>query len=647
MPTNGEHRGVAANSAPAVNLVVGTSTRSVRRALDDLGAPAGTQFVLADPLAEHLASIAERKGFVRREVPPLATGEREDLLREYVESMARLAAANRQRSAVWWLTDIASKNRFRSPLPTHLTILVRTIAACSMVRPVDRELCVLGISWPVAAALRNLGPDCVLREPPVGGGKRLARRVGAMTREALGLARGAFASTRRILEARRRDSEPARTVPRREAWILQTFAYPSSFTSDGEFQDPFMGRLAEFLRARLPAGTALQLVALGLGDRRECSRQMARTGSPAPLERFMRPSDPWRCLVTLAVGRLRGFAIPSGLTFAGTDIAPLVRELLRQGGGHVPLFQALYEVAGRRIATRYDVVGCTMTYEGNPWERALTRGIRERCDRAVVIGYQHSVVPQAAAGVFTGNDEGGTLEEPDLVLTTGIEATKILQRYRQSGPGVQTAGALRYSYLRRVSRPPSHDGRPVARILVALEGVPEVVSLVKYAIEQATMNPGVEFRIRAHPVFPLDRLLSLIHLRASQLPSNVVESTGGPVVADVDESDLVLYWGTTVAVEAVHRGVPVVHYDRGDFLSYDPLFDLTALKWDASRGIDLVTILGQVDSLPPDERRNREALARQYVDRYFCAGDDEALAGFLPRSMDDPPGAESRLQKPK
>jgi hypothetical protein len=164
---------------------------------------------------------------------------------------------------------------------------------------------------------------------------------------------------------------------------------------------------------------------------------------------------------------------------------------------------------------------------------------------------------------------------------------------------------------------------------VVLEGVKAVLPLVKYVLSNAPKCGNVKFRIRAHPVLSFERLLSFLG-RDVEIYENVEVSHGRSIMEDIEDCDAVLYWGTTVALEALMLGRPVIHFDRGDLLSYDPLFELDAFKWRVSDGTDLTSILGAIRDLPDEEYCMLQGRARRYVMDYFRQADDYSMSQFLP-----------------
>lgn len=571
----------------------------------------------------------------RGPLPARARGDgpvlRKVFLEDYMALLDALAEAN-GRDLHWWATDLASKNRFTSPLLPLLNVFARCLAAARSAAAEGAPLVLAGVPWPVilalkAAADRN-GWDLRVVEGPLS-------RLGARLRGQWQAARLLLSHLRAALRRVRRPKPPLpggwteALTGRRPAYLVKSFVYCHSIRPDGSFDDPFFGPLAGFLKGNLDAVVLSLVEDFEADDWRNCVRDEV-----LPVDFWLSAGDVWRGFFEVALGRVfRPFRVPDGLVFLGADVTALVRECLASGGWRIQLLQYLHRFVGRRIAGSCRLVGLAQTFEGNPWERMLLAGIREASAEVPSFGYQHSVVPQAAAGVFVTQSEARLCPLPDSILTTGRIPAEIVRRYgRLPATRVRPCCALRYDYLSRqegalAARKP---GEPFC-VLVALEGVWEVLPLVEYVLNEAPRCPGVVFRIRAHPILQLSRYLAALS-RGLDPSGNVEESAGGPVSGDVGVCDAVLYWGTTMALEALMLGKPLIHFDRGDLPSFDPLFEFTAFKWTVSAQQAFLPVLDAIRGLAAEETAGRASSGREYIRAYFHPVSDEAMRLFLPEA---------------
>lgn len=515
-----------------------------------------------------------------------------DTLEEYLRVVDALGRENGQ-DPLWWATDAASKNRVRSPLLWLLTPGAHPAQGCGR-----------------AGALRTLATEY--------------RRLLARIRQA-----------RRLFPLALRPAATGQPVS-----LVKTFAYPSSFGPAG-FSDPFFPGLAEHLHDQLGQGRRVLTVCMDFDDSGEVKQRMADLADPdlLPMEAFLTPADATRAALTILRRLLRpGFHVPSPLSVQGRDVGRDVAQALRPGAGGLPLDQYTHRLAAAAIGQAHNVTHCVLTYEGNPWERMFVFGLRQARPGVEVVGSQHSVVPQAAAGVFPGKAEMELCPLPDRVLTTGQVTADIILRHSHWPASRVLAGcSLRYGALHTLPQAPACGG-PVRRVLVAPEGLDEAVDMVGYALRQSRLCPEVRFTIRTHPVLHLDVFLARLGLDLESFP-NVERSRLARVDEDLAQCEAVLYWGSTVCMEALMMGVPVIHFDRGDRPSYDPLFEGCTFQWLVDRDTPLAGVLAELAGLTGPERTRRAGQALDYVTRYFHPVTPARLALFSPAAQ---PGGEAR-----
>jgi len=417
-------------------------------------------------------------------------------------------------------------------------------------------------------------------------------------------------------------------------YLIKSFVYPDSFKDDRNYQDPFFGNLAYYLSEQLGAAVKVITIALGFANKRYCYEKMntLKGAMVVPFETMLRYTDVAKGLSSLAWMLIaKPFKVKEKVEFLGHDISGLLRELLASGGWRIPFDQYIYCYAGERLAQKHRLVACALTHENNPWERAFISGIRKINPGTRIIGYQHSVIPQAAANMFQSQREIGKISAPDVVLTTGKVPANILQKYGAfPEERIKVSCGLRYNYLDEIQSQTGHrsDARNKTRILVALCGVIETFPLVRYVINQARLHRELEFVIRAHPVLPFEQLRSSIN-NSDTLPVNIRISSGTTVMEDLLECDKVLYWGSSVALEGIRLGKPVIHFDQDDFLSYDPLFDLIDFKWVINSREDIINVLNQIDDIPEKDFMYLRERAQRYVIDYHHPVTDAAMSPFL------------------
>ena len=150
--------------------------------------------------------------------------------------------------------------------------------------------------------------------------------------------------------------------------------------------------------------------------------------------------------------------------------------------------------------------------------------------------------------------------------------------------------------------------------------------MVSYVLRQLN-DQSYEIAIRPHPVLPVTQLKSRVTVDETAW-KRVRISGEISVKEDIQKADVVIYWGTTVALEALSLGRPVIHFDNGSILSYDPLFACRDLKWTVGRQDDLVAVLEEIIQMSPEDYARAADRARAYLKTYFHPVTEENLNVF-------------------
>jgi hypothetical protein len=616
-------------------IVVTKSTYLLKRFFRT-GRNARGYYVCFSSSSPSLTALLVKRG-IQPVIPVISSASRQEaILHDYIEAVGRLGEWNGH-IPHWWMTDIASKNAYRSPLLKPLYELVHCLDAIQTTKGLpDITLFIIGPSWPTVmaikhAALQNKWNLRILSWS----WSRIGEKWYGKTKAWAEMFRSAMGTLREIARTNKYYGREGTSVGEREPiYLIKSFVYPDSFKDDEGYQDPFFGELADYLAEKLAGKVKVVTIAQGFTFKQHCYKKMRtlKGSMVIPFESMLRYGDVIRGFCYLSWMLIsKPFKVREKVEFLGHDIADLLRELLASGGWRIPFYQYMHSAAGERLGRNYRVVACALTHENNPWERAFITGIRKSNPGTRIIGYQHSVIPQAAANMFQSQREMKKISLPDVVLTTGTAPASILRKYGAfPEERIKVSCALRYNYLDEIRPQPRHrsSDHEKIRILVALCGVIETLPLVRYAIDQARSNRHVEFLMRAHPVLPFERLQLLID-DMNALPANIWVSRGGTVMEDVIKCDAVLYWGSSVALEGIRLGKPAIHFNQDDILSYDPLFDLADFKWVINAQNDIMNVFDQIRSMPDNMFEEQQDRARRYVIAYHNPVSNESMSPFL------------------
>jgi hypothetical protein len=602
-----------------------------RKSLSD-----GGYFIAFSPIAIDTKNLLERFGIMRYQKVSYSKSDKENLLQEYIKLFGRMGKWNGMH-AHWWISDLASKNRFGSPLLSSLQDWMVCLQVIKAAEIEKKGVVFINLSWAVVIALRQASflynwKIQIIASPLSVRKFRLKSRF----REWLVLIFSAMQAFKQINEVRKYFGDiKTKKKQKQPINLIKSFVYTSAFRKSGGYSDPFFGELAGILQKKSSGKIKVLTVAWGFSDRKISFQKMKELSHSwvVPLEYFLTYGDVVKYFFLLLVKLVKhSFKVKGRIIFSENDISPLVKEVLSFGGWRIQLNHYLHYAVGKRIASQYNIDSCFLTYEGRPWERALILGIRSVDNSVRIVGYQHTVVPQSAADMFQNFQELENIPLPDAILCTGTTPCNIIKRYSAfPHDRIRASCALRYGYLTDIK--PFQRRQKIGKrtILVALCGVMEITSLVWYVIKQAKKNTNIEFVIRSHPVFTLDKILSPKEFK-SHIKANIKLSEGNLLIDDVRNSDAILYWGSTVALESIRLGRPVIHFDRGDIFSYDPLFELEDFKWRVDNECNIAKKLKMITDLTDEEYWELQEKGMSYVMAYHHPITEEALSCFFEKN---------------
>jgi hypothetical protein len=490
------------------------------------------------------------------------------------------------------------------------------------------ELCIINCSFSIRetlkSSLENEGVDCVC--PPDNlfseffytASMAVWWVVSALYNSFKAYLRGRYAS----LKLGKRTI--ARLSKQKRYYVIKTFIYNQSFSPESAYKDSFFGKLPEFISAKK------DVVIFGcvLGDFIKCINGIKYCSSNAivPVEIFLSFSDVLSALLKLLSWKVK---VREPLDFFGYNVSGIIRNEIKSRFKDIQIYHYLHYSFTRNLLKHIKVECFLMTYENNPWEKMCISALREYSPYTRIIGYQHAIISQASANMFLSCREKGIMPSPDKILTVGNATKNILFRYGCfEETMIAVSCGLRFDYLFNSS---ILLRRKTSHILVALEGVKDVHKLVGYVLRQIGGNSKFEVRVRTHPVLGWKYFQRVKGYDLAKYP-NVRLSPNETLKSDLEWSDVVIYWGSTLGVEALNMGRPVIHYDTGSVLSYDPLFENTQLKSVVTEHIDLSQVLDKILGLSDLEFNDQLGKAKAYLKDYFIPVTQDNMEIFIKSS---------------
>ena len=560
----------------------------------------------------------------RRDSNPVLIGDSVEInriIRSKAEQWTRLFASwiaglNRRNACLgWWAYTSTAKNLLSSPLGTRF---MEALAVAEIARQASGTLYVCGATAGQMETIRALlRPDGIA----VGGpafSQRWRAKAGRWLEALLRVLQQAAGISIAFLGKRLQASE--------RPLDICLFTYVDSARHAGV--DSYFGRFMRLLEDCRP-GMRARYAAYVYAPYRSRLRELAALDGEEIVPLFHELS----LVDYVASARASSAALFPGrhrLSAGGPlDLAlqPLLREALIDDvrvGGY--LHNLLIHRAVRRSVRRTCVGTLIYPYENKSLEKLLLLGAREGRPGIATVGYQHTSITRRHITLLFEPGEAEVTPLPDRIVTVGDITRRFLEGAGRYPPGIFFTGcALRQQWEAPLPRRMASAGP--FRLLLALSSsrreLQEAVEFVRAALDiDQEMNIG----IRPHPNFPLAALPAGLR---RWIEAHASDLSGTPLRENLAWCDSVAYVSSTVALEALMVGRPVVNLRLSDAIDPDPLLEPAPLAWKVSSPGELLAVLRSARALDDVDFGSRRDATIERMKAYFRPHTPEAFQAFL------------------
>ena len=274
----------------------------------------------------------------------------------------------------------------------------------------------------------------------------------------------------------------------------------------------------------------------------------------------------------------------------------------------------------KRMVEKVNVNTFIYPFENHIWEKICVLVFKEYSPVTKTIGYQHASISKSYSSFFIKDN----VVLPDRIISSGEQPKAIMEKYGYYPKNLIKVGCgLRFDYL--------HTSKILLRqsrntILVPLTiSKQESINLLELIHKALDRNNDYFIIVRCHPVVPFCEIEKEMRFKLSR---NFIISDS-TMLNDLKRCDIVLYNTTTVCMEALMMGLPLISVNLDKAVNSDPLFDCDHLKWNIKQPKELIPTIDKIYKLDNKEFKNQQKLARKYVEKYFLPVMDERLEGFL------------------
>jgi hypothetical protein len=233
------------------------------------------------------------------------------------------------------------------------------------------------------------------------------------------------------------------------------------------------------------------------------------------------------------------------------------------------------------------------TYEGHAWERLVYYASRKEHNTVKCIAYQHAPIFKYQHAIRRGI---GNNYDPDIILTSGTITKQQLESSKIGVSIIHVLGSDRYIDPSLVS--PSKKN---LSCLVAPEGtIKECILLFSFSLECAKNNSDTNFIFRLPSMVDFELLIKN-NKKFENMPKNVYISERS-LIEDINQSEALLYRGSSVAVNCGALGVKPIYFKTKGDVTIDPLYEINDGKFIVSNCDEFFAVLSKKVSKKTNQR---------------------------------------------
>ncbi|WCL51243.1 hypothetical protein [Leptospira sp. GIMC2001] len=262
------------------------------------------------------------------------------------------------------------------------------------------------------------------------------------------------------------------------------------------------------------------------------------------------------------------------------------------------------------------------TYENNWWERSLNKAYNE--NKASVnkcIGFIHCSILDSHLKYTLIQDEWFLKPSPDELLVTGNTVINILsKRGGYDFSKIRIGYDLRGPNLFDIQK---KKKSPLKRILVLLEGLDTMPAFLLLLIETIPLDE-YQLSVRCHPVYPIHNP-AFLEIRNHNYYSQLLVTANTSLEEDLESADLVIYKGSTSALYAAYKGIPLLRYQDEWWASDDPLLHCNFLKKDFAVSKEILEGIQYFKDMEQDAFYEEQAKLQEFVFHYMHPYEEDQL----------------------
>tara|TARA_B100001173_G_C15932385_1_gene523357 strand:- start:228 stop:1115 length:888 start_codon:yes stop_codon:yes gene_type:complete len=266
--------------------------------------------------------------------------------------------------------------------------------------------------------------------------------------------------------------------------------------------------------------------------------------------------------------------------------------------------------ASKRIRNIPKLETLIYPFENKSLEKLINLGFNNKIK---TVGYQHSSITPRHFNFILNDEEMNLVHLPDKVVTLGKVTKRWLIEKCNFPPSKIIQGVALKNFFLKPMIKKTFSPEKVKLLFVFSSSNYEIIKSIEI-LKKILINYSFNCRFRFHINFPMEKL-SNKDKRWIKSNINLVEKN--TLNDDLKWTDITVYISSTVALESLFCGIPVIRLNIDKFNSDPLLNEKIPFKWTANSSSDLVNSIYEISYLSNEERNERSLKGQNFASSYM------------------------------
>lgn len=548
--------------------------------------------------------------------------DKKKVMKEFIDFVGSLNIANK--SLFWWACSVSSKNQYESSLFRNLC---RFLQFTDSIEKIDKkEIIILIDNKNLVGQIKNYCIKKNIKAFQIGFKDRIFQKFHSQFFYFFGenihfLIKNWW---KKFLTNRYLKNEINNKIDSEKPYyVLRTWIDKRTFDSQGIYHDIYFGKLIPVLQKKKNT-IILAVILPNFKDRIIDIKSNLSNNLIIPEEYFLGYIDYVKLLIIQFNKKIKSL----NEKFNGYNVEHLVRGEIRDNllEGKIRNNLRYYYVV-KNLSKKINCKTFLHTYENHSWEKISILGLRKYSKKTFIIGFQHTTITKLLLNFFNNDEEINFIPLPDKIITGGNTPKKIMiENCNYPSNIIKEGCALRYHSLLEKNISNEKEKNKTYNILIGTAAsIDESVRVIDF-VYNTIKKEKYTITFRPHPLLSFDKIKEKIDF---ELGTNFKVSTKKNVTEDINNSDIFIYTQTSLCIEAIMTGTPLIYLDIDEIYNDDPLFQCESLKWQVSQKKELLSTINKIYNMSSDDFKKQYKSAKNYLEKYFYPITEERLNVFI------------------